>query len=311
MSRLYGADATKHPLRGVKMKTTYRNVPSAAKRYFVASSLDSRDIYVMVLNYLMPLTPLLPLCGFAFLAGFMDAMVGGGGLIQLPALFVLLPGVAAPTVLGTNKLVAMTGTLVAAGQYARHVKIDWPVVLPAAATAFVCSALGAHLVSGFRTDTLRPLILVLLLAVAGYVFARKDFGKDFGAAPAPRLSPARQRWYGIGAGGVIGFYDGFFGPGTGSFLIFTFIGVFGLSFLAASASAKVVNAATNFAAVLLFGLTGHLLYALALPMAVCSIGGSVLGTRLAVAKGSRFVRVLFLVVLSAVIAKFAWDTFRR
>ncbi len=248
---------------------------------------------------------MLPLCGFAFLAGFMDSMVGGGGLIQLPALFILLPGVAAPTILGTNKLVALSGTAVAASQYARHVKLDWPVVVPSAGAAFVFSALGAHFVSGIRTQTLKPLILVLLAAVAGYVFARKDFG----ALHAPKLSPARQRWYGIAAGGVIGLYDGFFGPGTGSFLIFTFIGLFGLSFLAASASSKVINAATNLAAVLLFGFTGHLLYELALPMAVCNIGGSVLGTRLAVAKGSRFVRVLFLVVLAAIIAKFAWDTF--
>ncbi len=234
-------------------------------------------------------------------------MVGGGGLIQLPALFILLPGVPAPTLLGTNKLVALTGTAVAASQYARHVQIDWPVVLPAAGTAFLFSALGAHFVSGIRAETLRPLILVLLVAVAVYVFWQKDFG----AIHAPRLSPVRQRWYGLSAGGVIGLYDGFFGPGTGSFLIFTFIGLFGLSFLAASASSKVINAATNLAAVLLFGFTGHLLYALALPMAACNIGGSVLGTRLAVAKGSRFVRVLFLVVLIGIIAKFAWDTFHR
>jgi len=251
-------------------------------------------------------TLLLSLCGFAFFAGFMDSMVGGGGLIQLPALFILLPGVAAPTILGTNKLVSITGTTVAASQYARHVKIDWPVVLPAAGAAFVFSGLGAHLVSGFRTETLRPFILVLLVLVGAYVFARKDFG----ASHAPRLSPVRQRWYGIWAGSVIGLYDGFFGPGTGSFLIFTFVGLFGLSFLAASASSKVINTATNLAAVLLFGLTGHLLYGLALPMAACNIGGSVLGTRLAVAKGSRFVRVLFLVVLTAIIAKFAWNTFR-
>ncbi len=261
----------------------------------------------MIFSQYEMIGPLLPLCGFAFLAGFMDSMVGGGGLIQLPALFILLPHAAAPTVLGTNKLVSITGTSVAASQYARHVPIDWPAVLPAAGAAFVFSALGAHLVSGVRTQTLRPLILVLLVLVAGYVFARKDFG----AIHAPRLSPARQRWCGIGMGSVIGLYDGFFGPGTGSFLIFTFIGLFGLSFLAASASSKVINAATNLAAVLLFGLTGHLLYALALPMAACNIGGSVLGTRLAVAKGSRFVRVLFLVVLTGIIAKFAWDTFKH
>ncbi len=237
----------------------------------------------------------------------MDSMVGGGGLIQLPALFILLPGAAVPTILGTNKLVSIAGTSVAAAQYARHVKIDWPTVGPAAGAAFVFSALGAHFVSGMRTQTLRPFILALLVAVAVYVFVRKDFG----AIHAPRLSAIKQRWYGVGVGCALGFYDGFFGPGTGSFLIFTFVGVFGLSFLAASASSKVINAATNLAAVLLFGFTGHLLYALALPMAACNIAGSVLGTRLAVAKGSRFVRVLFLVVLTGIIARFAWDTFHQ
>ncbi len=255
----------------------------------------------------MPFPPLLPLCGFAFFAGFMDSMVGGGGLIQLPALFILLPGVAVPTVLGTNKLAAMAGTSVAARQYARHVRLDWPTLGPAAGAAFVCSGLGARAVSLVQTSLLRPAILVLLVAVGVYVFWRKDFG----AIHAPKLTPNVSRWAGVGMGGVIGFYDGFFGPGTGSFLIFTFIGVFGLNFLTASASSKVVNAATNLAAVLLFGLTGHLLYGLALPMAVCNIGGSVVGTRLAVAKGSRFVRVLFLVVLTGIIARFAWDTFRH
>ena len=234
-------------------------------------------------------------------------MVGGGGLIQLPALLILLPGVAVPTVLGTNKLVAMAGTSVAARQYARHVRLDWPTLGPAAGTAFVCAGLGARAVSLVQTNLLRPAILVLLIAVAVYVFWQKDFG----AIHAPKLSPGVRRWAGIGMGCVIGFYDGFFGPGTGSFLIFAFIGIFGLNFLSASASSKVVNAATNLAAVLLFGLTGHLLYGLALPMAACNIGGSVIGTRLAVARGSRFVRVLFLVVLSGIIVRFAWDTFRR
>lgn len=237
----------------------------------------------------------------------MDSMVGGGGLIQLPALFILLPGVTVPTVLGTNKLVSIAGTSVAARQYARHVRLDWPTLLPTAGAAFVCSGLGARAVTLVQTSLLRPAILVLLIAVAVYVFWQKDFG----AIHAPKLSSASSRWAGVGLGCVLGFYDGFFGPGTGSFLIFAFIGIFGLNFLSASASSKVVNAATNLAAVLLFGWTGHLLYTLALPMAACNIGGSVVGTRLAVAKGSRFVRVLFLVVLAAIILRFAWDTFKR
>ena len=253
------------------------------------------------------LSTLLPLCGFAFLAGFMDSMVGGGGLIQLPALLILLPQAAVATVFGTNKLVSIAGTATAAWQYARHVRLDWPTLLPAAGAAFVCAGLGAKAVTLVHTSFLKPAILVLLIAVAVYVFWQKDFG----AIHAPKLTPRVRRWAGAGIGSVLGFYDGFFGPGTGSFLIFAFIGIFGFNFLTASASAKVVNAATNLAAVLFFGFTGHLLYVLALPMAVCNVGGSVLGTRLAVAKGSRFVRVLFLVVLTAIILRFAWDTLRR
>ena len=254
------------------------------------------------------LIPVLPLCGFSFLAGFMDSMVGGGGLIQLPALLILLPhNTALATVFGTNKLVSITGTSTAATQYARHVRLDWPTLLPAAGSAFLCAGLGAKVVTTLHPDRLKPAILVLLVAVAVYVFWQKDFG----AIHAPKLSPKTRCWAGVGMGGVLGFYDGFFGPGTGSFLIFMFIGVFGFNFLTASASAKVVNAATNLAAVLFFGFTGHLLYALALPMAACNIGGSVLGTRLAVAKGSRFVRVLFLVVLFGIILRFAYDTFKH
>ncbi len=249
----------------------------------------------------------LPLCGFSFLAGFMDSAVGGGGLIQLPAMLVFLPQTALATVFGTNKLVSIAGTSVAARQYARHVRLDWRTLAPAAGAAFVCAGLGAKAVTLVQPGALKPVILVLLIAVAGYVFRRKDFG----SVHAPKLTPQARRWAGLGIGAALGFYDGFFGPGTGSFLIFAFIGVFGFDFLTASASAKVVNASTNLAAVLLFGLTGHLLYALALPMALCNIGGSVLGTRLAVAKGSAFVRVLFLVVLAAIILRFAWDIFRR
>lgn len=174
-------------------------------------------------------------------------MVGGGGLIQLPALFILLPGVTVPTVLGTNKLVSIAGTSVAARQYARHVRLDWPTLAPAAGAAFVCSGLGARAVTLVHTSLLRPAILVLLVVVAVYVFWQKDFG----AIHAPKLSPKVRHWAGVGLGGVLGFYDGFFGPGTGSFLIFAFIGVFGFNFLTASASSKVVNAATNLAAVLL------------------------------------------------------------
>lgn len=227
--------------------------------------------------------------------------------MQLPALLILLPTTPIATVLGTNKLTSLMGTSVAATQYARHVRINWPVILPAALTAFAFSFVGARAASLVPTAVFRPVILCLLIGVAGYVFWKKDFG----VLTAPALTERRHRGYGLVVGMALGFYDGIFGPGTGSFLIFAFVGLFGLSFLSASASAKVINAATNFSAVLFFASTQHILYTAALPMAGCNILGSLAGTRLAVLKGSGFVRVLFLIVVTAIIFKFAYDTLRR
>jgi uncharacterized membrane protein YfcA len=245
------------------------------------------------------------LCGFAFLAGFVDAVVGGGGLIQIPALFVLMPQLPPAVLFGTNKFASVWGTASAALQYTRRMPLIWRSVLPAAVAALVCSYLGAHTVSLINPAVLRPLILALLLAVLAYTLWRKDFG----ALHAPHLSHAQQLWIGLGTGGALGFYDGFFGPGTGSFLIFAFVGLFGFSFLAASASAKVVNVITNLAALAWFGTHGQVLYATAIPMAACNVAGSLLGSHLALRHGSGFVRVLFIVVVSALIARFAWDSF--
>jgi uncharacterized membrane protein YfcA len=247
---------------------------------------------------------LLALSAAAFLAGFIDSVVGGGGLIQLPALLILLPhATPVPDILGTNKFVGITGTAAAAWNYRRHLKMEWRAVLPAAAAGLVLSVGGALSVSHLNPAVLRPMILMLLTAVAMYTFWRKDFG----TLHAPRLAPGTRTWLSALMGGVVGFYDGFFGPGTGSFLIFGFIGIFGFDFLAASAGAKIVNTATNFSTVAYFAGTGHVLYRLALPMAVCNVLGSLTGTRLAILRGSRFVRVFFLVVVSAIICKLAYD----
>ncbi len=243
---------------------------------------------------------LLALCGFAFLAGFIDSVVGGGGLIQLPAMLILLPP-ATPlaTVFGTNKMASFFGTTAAAWNYSRHVRIDWRSVGTATVGALVFAALGARAVSLLNPALLRPVVLGLLVLVAIYTFIRKDFG----SLHAPRLSPSQRLWIGAGVGSAIGFYDGFFGPGTGSFLIFIFVGIFGFDFLAASAAAKVINSASNFSALASFTLTGHVLYALAVPMAACNILGSLTGTRLAMLRGSQFVRWFFLAVVTAIICK--------
>lgn len=249
------------------------------------------------------------LCGLAGLAGFVDAIGGGGGLIQLPALFLFLPpGLAAsiPDVFGTNKLSSICGTGTAVVQYGRRVRLPWRSVGWAVAAAFVFALLGARVVTLVRPSLLRPTVLILLIVVAVYTFWRKDFGR----LHAPALGPSRERLVALLVGMVIGFYDGFFGPGTGSFLIFLFIGVFRFDFLAASASAKVVNFATNLAAVGYFAWTGHVLWAYAVPMAVCNVLGSLVGARLAILKGNAFVRGVFLLVVTAMILRFGWEVLR-
>jgi hypothetical protein len=241
------------------------------------------------------------LCAFSLLAGFIDSVVGGGGLIQIPAMLLLLPGLPVATILGTNKFASCAGTAIAVQRYSRHVSIDWATVAPAATAAFVFSFLGSRTVALLNTAVMRPVVLVLLIVVAIYVF----FIKDLGLVHQPKHAPDKAKWIGVLVGAALGFYDGFFGPGTGSFLIFTFVGVFGFDFLAASASAKAINLATNLASVIYFGWTGHIIYAYAVPMALCSVLGAAIGTRLAIAKGSRFVRIFFLVIVGALIAKLA------
>lgn len=252
---------------------------------------------------------LIALCLFSFLAGFVDSIVGGGGLIQLPALFLFLPAPLAgsiATVFGTNKMASICGTTVASVQYARRIRINWEALLPAGLAALAFSFIGARAVAVISGQSLKPMILGLLIAVAIYTYWQKDFGN----LHAPKLSRSGELWAGIAVGTGIGFYDGFFGPGTGSFLIFIFIGLFGFDFLTASANAKFINVATNVAAVAYFAATDHILYRYALPMGLCNIVGSLCGTRLAILKGNKFVRVFFIIVVTAIIVRFGWDVLK-
>ena len=241
----------------------------------------------------------------ALFAGFVDAVVGGGGLIQIPALFSVLPRELPATIFGTNKVASVFGTLGAAWRYAGRVKVPWPAVLPTALMAFAFSYGGAAAVAWLSRDALRPLILGLLVVAAAYTFWRQDFG----ARHDPQVTGRRPLAYALLLGAAIGFYDGFFGPGTGSLLIFLFIRIFGFDFLHASAAAKIVNVATNFAALAYFVPAAHWLPVIAVLMAVCNIFGSWLGSHLALKHGSQFVRKLFLLVVVMLILRVAWDTF--
>jgi hypothetical protein len=239
----------------------------------------------------------------AFGAGVIDAMAGGGGLIQLPALFAAYPTTPHPTLLGTGKLAGLAGTTSAIFRYLRHVRLDWRLVLPAAVASFLAALMGAWIATSIPPDRFRALVPVLLTLVLAYTLLHRDFGLEH----RPRGLGRRGRLLGAAGAGVIGLYDGFFGPGTGSFLMFLFVRGFGLDFLHASASAKVVNAAANAAAILLFGLTGELMWLLGLAMAVSNVTGAQVGSHLAIKRGSGFVRGVFLLVVGSLIAKTAWD----
>lgn len=246
------------------------------------------------------------LCLAAGFAGWFDAVVGGGGLVQLPALLLLLPGATPAQVLATNKLSSIAGTTVAATTYYRRVRPDLRTALPMAAIALAGSAGGAALASVMPAEVFRPIVLVLLVAVAAYVFLRPSLGD----VQALRWD-GRRHHVAAGAGGLtIGFYDGIFGPGTGTFLVFLLVGLLGYSFLQASAKARIVNLATNLGALLVFVPQGAPLWRLGLLMGACNVAGAWLGAHTAIRRGSGFVRVVFLVVVAGLVLRLAYDVLR-
>ncbi|MCX7165890.1 MAG: TSUP family transporter [Rhodocyclales bacterium] len=248
---------------------------------------------------------LIMLLAAALFAGFVDAVAGGGGLIQVPALLVALPAESSATVFGTNKLASIFGTGNAALRYARRISLPWGIALPAAAAAFVFSFVGAMAVTWLPKGVVRPLVLGMLVLVLAYTVVKPDFGGVSGS----RLALRQERPQALLMGAVLGFYDGFFGPGAGSFMIFGFVHWFRLDFLHASSAAKVVNFATNAAALAYFVPSGHVLWVAGLGMAAFNIVGAVLGSRLALRHGSGFVRGVFIIVASLLIARLGYDTF--
>ncbi len=243
----------------------------------------------------------------SLLAGFVDAIVGGGGLILVPALFAILPNTHPATLLGINKSASIWGTAIAAAQYSRRVEMRWGALLPAAAAGLAGSFAGAWAVTVASPAFLRKLLPFVLLAVLAYTLVRKDMGREH----APRLSGRAEQGAAVAIGLALGFYDGFFGPGTGSFFVFLFVRWLGYDFLHASASAKLLNTATNFAALVLFAIKGHVWWHYALALALANIVGSLAGTRLALRHGAGFVRRVFLLVVTALILKTGYDAFMR
>ena len=240
-------------------------------------------------------------------AGFVDAIVGGGGLILLPALFATFPGAPPATLLGTNKSASVWGTSMATWQYSRRVQIRWQSMLPASLAGFAGAFAGAWAVTILSPDFLRRLLPLVLLVVLVYTLAKKDLGRHH----VPRLAARAEGLVASLIGLTVGFYDGFFGPGTGSFFVFLFVRLLGYDFLNASASAKLLNVSTNIAAIMLFTAKGHVWWHLTIPLAVANVVGSLLGTHMALKHGAHFVRWIFIFVVSALILKTGYDAFLR
>ncbi|WP_132055421.1 sulfite exporter TauE/SafE family protein [Pseudocnuella soli] len=253
------------------------------------------------------LVQLLLLCAAAFFAGFVDAIVGGGGLIQTPAALVILPNLPVVNVIGSLKIPAFSGTAIATVQYLRKVAVRHELVLLICSLAFVASFAGSYLLTLVPNDFMKPVLLVVLSVVAVYTYTKKSFGQH----SEHTLTASTELALAAIAAILIGFYDGFIGPGTGSFLVLSFVGLLHFNFLKASAHAKLVNLSTNLGSIILFLLKGKIIWAIALPMACCNALGGFVGARLAIARGNSFIRIFFLLVVVGTLLRFLWDVVGR
>ena len=238
-------------------------------------------------------------------AGFVDAMAGGGGLIQLPALLIGLPNKELPLILGTNKVPSIFGTAAAARNYFKNIKPDIPLTVSMMGPAFIGSITGAAFAATVPKDFFKPFVVFLLITVAIYTWRKPALGMNENL----KFTHKKRLLFVALIGLLIGFYDGIFGPGTGTFLVFFLVSGIGYAFLKASATAKLVNIATNAGAILSFQLTGHIWWQLGLLLAFANVLGAVIGSRLAIKGGSPLVRKVFLAVIFLLITRVAWDTF--
>ena len=246
---------------------------------------------------------LLLMCCAALLAGFVDSIVGGGGLVQVPALFILYPHFEIPRIIGTNRFSSFMGTAVAGYQYSKKVEIPWRTVIYAGIGAGIMAFLGAKISDIIDEKILKPVILVLMTVIAIYTFTKKDLGQD----EKMKFELAKVPFYGLVIGSSAGFYNGFVGPGTGSLLVFGFVSIIGYGFLKASAISKIVNVIADVSSLGFFISAGYVQFEIAIPMMICNMIGAYFGSKMAILKGNEFVRNFFLIVIFALILRFGWD----
>ena len=247
------------------------------------------------------------LCIASFFAGFIDAIVGGGGLIQTPIALILLPNYAVSSIIGSLKIPAFSGTSFAAYQYVKKVSLNWKALMLMAILAGITSFYGSSLLAKTSNDFMKPLLFIILIVLAIYTFVKKDFGQ----LQHKTISRKNQFLIASITSIGIGFYDGFIGPGTGSFLVLIFISTLGYDFLHASANAKIINLATNFGSICLFAIKGKIIWSIAIPMALCNAIGGWIGAKLAISKGNKFIRIFFLIVVIGTLIRFGYDIFLK
>ncbi len=247
------------------------------------------------------------LCIASFAAGFIDAIVGGGGLIQTPAGLVLLPNLPISTVIGTLKIPAFSGTFFAAMQYLKKIQMNWKLLFIMMGLALPSAYIGSTILTYMSNDFMKPLLLFILSLLVIYAYANKSFGQQ----KEGYISKKKQLIHAVSISIVVGFYDGFIGPGTGSFFVVAFISLMGFDFLQASANAKIVNLATNFGSICLFIIKGKIIWLIAIPMAMSNALGGWLGAKLAITKGNNFIRIFFLLVVMGTLIRFGFDVFGK
>ena len=246
------------------------------------------------------------LCVVAFIAGFVDAVVGGGGLIQTPTAILLLPQFPVATVIGSLKIPSFSGTAFAAYHYLKKQQVNWKLLGIMMCVAMMASFLGSQLLTTVSNGFMKPLLLLVLIFVAIYTYTKKNFGHQ----TIKQYSEKKLLVFGLSISLVIGFYDGFIGPGAGSFLVLAFVSIMGYDFLLASTNAKMLNLATNAGSIILFLIKGKIVWAVSLPMAVSNAFGGMIGAKFAIKKGNNFIRIFFLVIVIVTLLRFAWDVFQ-
>ena len=244
------------------------------------------------------------LAGFA--AGLIDSIVGGGGLVLTPAMLNLHPGLHILQAIATQRTSSIFGTSVAAWNYLRRIHVERRILLPACAAALVASALGVQLAKRIDAEALKWTVLSICVVLALYTALRKDLG----LREERRFHPSHEALAAASIGSATGFYNGLIGPGTGTIMVFAFVSFLGLDFLKSSAVSKAANVAADISSWTVLMFAGFVIWTLALPLILGNMLGSYLGSHLAIRRGQRFVRMVFLIIVLALIARQAWQLTR-